>query len=222
MSDLSRHEPLIAELCRTLPPVRRLPAPWRRALVWLGMVGVLGLALSRIADLGGMWQRLAGAPDMELAVAGSTLTAVLATLAAFESSVPGRSRHWTLLPLPGLLLWLAASGAGCLRAWAVPAAHDPSLAEERVCLVFIVMVSLPLSLALWLMLRRALPLRPGVTAALGGLAASAAAATLLNLFHPYDAALSDLVVHAAAVSLVVGANRLLGSPGLDRSGKRPG
>ncbi len=218
MSDLSRHEALIGKLCAGSPAVRRLAPPWRRALGWMAAVAVLGLALSQVSDLAAMWQRLLGAPDMALAASGSALTAALAALAAFQTSVPGRSRRWPLLPLPGVLLWLGASGAGCLRAWAAPAAHDPSLIEERVCLVFIVGVSLPLSLLLGLMLRRALPLRPGLTAGLGGLAAAAAAATLLNLFHPYDAALSDLVVHVFAVGLVVAASRLLGGRGLRRMG----
>jgi hypothetical protein len=38
---------------------------------------------------------------------------------------------------------------------------------------------------------------------------AAAAATLLTLFHPYDAAVTDLAVHAAAVALVIIANRFL-------------
>jgi preprotein translocase subunit Sec61beta len=45
---------------------------------------------------------------------------------------------------------------------------------------------------------------------LGGLAAAGTAATLLNFFHPYDATVSDIVIHAIAVALVVGANRLFG------------
>ena len=37
-----------------------------------------------------------------------------------------------------------------------------------------------------------------------------AAASLLILFHPYDATAPDLAVHAVAVAIVVAANRLLG------------
>lgn len=210
MSEVQRHEALIRDLSGNLSAVRRLPPPLLRALAWMLVVAALGLGLAQISDLAAMEERLRGAPDMWLAASGSALTALLSALAAFETSVPGRSRRWALLPLPGVLLWLGASGAGCLRAWAVPAAHDPLLMEERDCLVFIVGVSLPLSLLLGFMLRRAHPLRPGLTAGLGGLAAAGAAATLLNLFHPFDAALSDLLVHLFAVALVVAANRLLG------------
>ena len=84
------------------------------------------------------------------------------------------------------------------------------MGEARDCLVFIVFLSVPLSALLLIMLRRAYPLYPGLTATIGGLAVAAAAATLLNFFHPYDAAATDLVVHAVAVALVIGANRALG------------
>ena len=210
MSDASRHDALIRELSAGLSGVRRLPPPTVRALGWVAVVLALGFGLAQIGDLAAMRARLLGAPDLWLAASGSALTAMLSVLAAFETSVPGRSRWWSLLPAPGVLLWLGASGAGCLRAWAVPGAQGPTLIDERMCLVFIVCVSLPLSLLLWVMLRRAHPLRPGLTAGLGGLAAAGAAATLLNLFHPYDAALSDLLVHFFAVALVVAGNRLLG------------
>ena len=66
---------------------------------------------------------------------------------------------------------------------------------------------MPLSALLIVMLRRACPLQPGSTALIAGLAAAAAAATLLNFFHPFDAAATDLSVHAFVVALVILANR---------------
>ncbi|HTR16963.1 MAG TPA: NrsF family protein [Acetobacteraceae bacterium] len=210
MSDVSRHEAMIGTLAGRLKPVRRLPPPTLRALAWCGAVLALGLALLPFADLPGLARRLAGAPDMALALAGAGATTLLAAIAAFQTSVPGRARAWALLPLPGLLLWLGASGLGCLRLAVVPGTHVAVMGETRDCLVFILGVSLPLSLVLLVMLRRACPLRPGLTAGLGGLAAAAAAATLLTLFHPYDAAATDLAVHAVAVLLVVLLGRTLG------------
>ena len=76
------------------------------------------------------------------------------------------------------------------------------------CVLFIVLVSVPLSALLIVLLRRAAPLRPRRVAALGGLAAAAAAASLLTLFHPEDVSFIDLVMHAAAVALVVVANEI--------------
>lgn len=208
MSDVADHEALIRALAADLQPVRRLLPPWLRALGWLAVVVALGAALCSIADLAALRQRLEAVPDMWLAALGSILTTLLAAIAAFQVSLPDRRAAWALLPAPALLLWIGASGLGCLRSWTVPGTHDT---DARICLVFIIGVSLPLSALLLAMLRRACPLRPGLTAVLGGLAAASAAATLLNLFHPYDAAATDLAVHALAVLIVVAGNRALGA-----------
>jgi hypothetical protein len=201
---------LIRDLSADLVPVRRLLPPGLAALCWLGAVVALAAVLAAFTDLGAIGRRLEAAPDMWLAVTGSCLTSVLAAFGAFQLSRPDRSPAWALLPLPAALLWIGASGAGCLRTWLIPGTHEAVLGEAKDCLLFIVGVSLPLSALLFFMLRRAYPLRPDLTAAIGGLAAAAAAATLLNFFHPYDAAATDLVVHALAVTFVVLANKAFG------------
>lgn len=207
---LTPHDRLIGELAGSLRPVQRLPSPMLRALGWLGVVTAIAVALSCFANLDAVWQRVTAAPDLWLAVVGSTVTAIFAAVAAFELSLPDASRSWAALPLLPAALWVGASGFGCLRVWIAPQSHVADLSEARDCLIFILALSVPLSLLLLAMLRRALPLYPGLTAAVGGLAVAAAAATLLNFFHPYDAAATDLMVHAAAVALVIGANRALG------------
>jgi hypothetical protein len=135
---------------------------------------------------------------------------VLATIGAFQLGLPDRSAAWAFLPAPGLALWLGASGLGCARTWLIPGTHDASLAETKACMMFIIGYSVPLSIVLFAMLRRGYSPRPSLTGGLAGLAVAAAAATLLVFFHPFDAALTDLAVHAIAVGLVVLANRLLG------------
>lgn len=204
------HDRLIHGLVADLKPVRRLPPPLVRALAWVAAVAAIAIGLSSIADLDAVWQRITAAPDLWLAVIGSTSTAILAAIAAFELSLPDAPRGWAALPLPALLLWIAASGFGCLRIWIAPQTHVAALGEARDCLIFIVALSVPLSALLLLMLRRACPLYPGLTAVVAGLAVAAAAASLLNFFHPYDAAATDLAVHLAAVAAVIAANRALG------------
>jgi hypothetical protein len=218
---MSSPDALIEVLVCDLRPVRRLAPPSIRALGWVAVVVALGVALACFADLGAMARRLTAAPDMWLAVAGSTVTAILAAIAAFQTSVPDRAPAWALLPLPGLLLWVGASGLGCLRVWFLPGTHAADLVEARDCLVFILGMSVPLSVLLMVMLRRGYPLRPNLTAATGGLAAAAAAATLLNLFHPFDAAATDLSVHAVAVALVILANRALSGRAFREAGVLP-
>ena len=202
------HDALIEMLATGLRPVRRLSPPALRALVWLGLVALIAIALALMADLDRLERRLVAAPDLWLAVVGSTFTAVGAALAAFEMSVPDHKPAWAMLPLPPLLLWIGASGLGCLRGSIVPSTHIAALHEASDCLLFILWVSVPLGGALFLLLRRGFVLRPGLTAAIGGLAVAAAAATLLNFFHPFEVAATDLALHTVGIALVIGVSRL--------------
>jgi len=92
-----------------------------------------------------------------------------------------------------------------MRAYVLPGTHIAAIGEARDCLLFIIGLSVPLSAVLIVMLRRAYSLAPPLTAAMAGLASAAAAATLLNFFHPFDSAATDLAVHAIAVAIVVAA-----------------
>ncbi len=215
-------ERLIGELVTDLRPVARLRPPWLQALAWVAVVVVVAAGLATQADLNGIARRLGAAPDMWLTVIGSALTAILSAVATFQLALPDRRAAWALLPLPSLGVWIGASGLGCTRTWLVPGTQAASLAETGDCLRFIVGLSVPLSLVLFLMLRRSYSMHPSLTGATAGLSAAAAAATLLAFFHPFDATVTDLAVHAAAVLLVVGLNRLLGGKLLFRRMRRPG
>ena len=201
-TDLS-HDPFITGLAADLQPVQPLPPAGMRASIWLGFVVVAALVLSLIADLSAFTQRFMASPDMWLAMLGSGLTAVLAAVAAFKLSLPDSPRRWALLPLPGAALWIAASGLGCLRDVVLPGTHVPPFTETLECLAIIVALSVPFSLLMFAMLREAFSLLPSQTATIAGLAVAAASATLLNLFHPFDAAAIDLLVHLVAVALVI-------------------
>lgn len=209
------HDRLIHGLAADLKPVRPLPSPLKRALIWLGFVVAAGLVLSLIADLPAFARRLATTPDMWLAMTGSALTAILAAIAAFKLSLPDSSRAWAWLPLPAAVLWVTASGLGCLRDFLLPETHVAPFSETMECLAIILALSVPFSALLFAMLREAFPLLPGLTAAIAGLAVAAASATLLNLFHPFDAAVVDLLVHAFAVALVIVASRAIGMRSFD-------
>jgi len=212
---LSRHERLVEELAGGLEPVRPLPAPGVRAALWLGAALLIGLVLAAWSGTGGFMLRMR-VPDLALAALGAVLTAAAAAFAAFATSVPGRSSGWALLPLPPLALWIGASGLGCLREWVAPGADIPGAHTVTGCFSFLICVSVPLSALIVVMLRRACPLRPNLTAALGGLAVAAAAAALLMPVHPHDATATDLLIHAAAVAIVVALNGLAGGRLLGR------
>jgi hypothetical protein len=216
MSSHPRHQVLIDTLGAELTPVRRLLPPWLRTLGWLLVIATIAAALLMHYGTTPMLQRWAGAHDLAWAAAGAVLTTVCAAWAAFVLGVPGRSRAWAWLPLPGALLWIGASGLGCLRTWIAPGTSIATMHQSADCLVFIISFSIPLSaLMIWL-LRRACPLRPIRTALLVGLASAAASASLLEICHAYDAAATDLLTHALAVGIVIAANAAMGGRLLSR------
>ena len=204
--DISR---LIGDLGADLKPVRPLPAPWLRALVWLGIVLVVALILVATRTLLPALGIIGNDPFMLPGAYASLATAALAAIAAFELSLPDRSDAWIWLPAPALVVWIVLNGLGCLATLAIPGTQTSPF-QFMVCLSLIFAISLPLTAAMILMVRRARPLRPLRVAVLGGLAASAAAATLLVLVHPHDSAVLDLAAHAVAVGVIIGLNVLLG------------
>lgn len=208
MADVPSHDPLIHALSAELAPVHRLRSPVWRTLGWVGLLAALGGWLVWRYGLGAMLQRWAGAPDLAWAGLGSVLTALAAAWAAFSLGVPGRSPRMAWIVLPPALLWIAASGIGCLRDWIAPDTSVATMGEASGCLKFILMFSIPLSAWLVIMLRRAYALRPVLTAVLIGLASAAGSASLLEICHEFDAAASDLAMHALAVAIVIAANAL--------------
>ena len=194
---------LIESLAAQLQPVRRLRSPLLRALLWLAVVGVASSVLiMREVHLGVFMQRIA-TPRVAVECIATALTALTAIVAAFELSVPGHSPWWAALPLPPFLLWLAASGLGCLaNGLGLYGAHG-SAGESYSCFTFIAGVSLPLAAGLFWMLRRARPIAPLPVAALGTLGVAATAAFILQFFHPFDVTVIDLALHLAAIALVV-------------------
>lgn len=172
---------LIGALAADLQPVRSLLPPALRTLLWLLLVAAVAAALATFANVSATWHRLSAVSDMWLAALGSIATMATAAFAAFELGLPDRSRSWALLPLPAAMLWVGASGLGCMRGVLLPGTLAAAPRETLHCLLFIVGLSVPLSAAFMVMLRRGYSLAPPLTAAMAGLAAAAAAATLLNL-----------------------------------------
>lgn len=210
MSEPRLTESLIQSLGEQLTPVRRLPPPWLRTAGWLlAVVAIAGWLLMHYGTAG-LERRWNTEPDMALAGVGAVMTAVCAAWAAFVLGVPGRSARWAWLPLPAALLWIGASGMGCLQEWLTPLASVAHVHEGPACLYFIVSFSVPLSVLLILLLRRACPLRPVRTAVMIGLASAAASAALLEICHAEGAAATDLLMHTLAVAFVVAVNAVMG------------
>jgi len=207
------HESLIGALAAGLKPVKPLRSFALQAAVWLGAVAVMAGGLALFADLPAVAARLLAAPDMWLAATGSALTAALGAIAAFQLSLPDRKPWWALLPLPGLVLWLSASGLGCLRSVAEMGVYEEIFAESRACLVFILAMSIPLSAALIVLLRRGYSLHPNLMGLMAGIAAAGASVMLLNFVHPHDPSVIGIAVHGTGIALVAAFNRLTGGRG---------
>lgn len=217
MQDAITHEKLIGALAADLKPVRPVRGVAPRAAVWLGLVVLMAGLLAQFADLPDMAARLSAAPDMWLAATGATLTAMLGAIAAFQLTLPDRKPWWALLPLPGLALWLGASGLGCLRTVIEMGMYEEIIDESKACLVFILAVSVPLSAALIILLRRGFSLRPNLSALTAGIAAAGAAVALLNFIHPHDPSVIGIAVHSVGVAIVAIANRIRGGKILARA-----
>ena len=195
---------LIGALAANLAPVRRLRPPVTRALSWLLLAALL-LAVLAVSqgirpDLA---QRLHG-PSFILGVAGASLTGILAAVAAFMLSLPDRSRFYLLLPAPALVLWLSTIGYQCLTNWVSLEPNGIRLGETARCFATLVLTSLPLSLAMVVMLRYAAPLRPTTVTLTGSLAVAAITATALSLFHDLDATVMILMWNLGTAALFVG------------------
>ncbi|MES1989795.1 MAG: NrsF family protein [Pseudomonadota bacterium] len=214
-----QHTNLIDALAADLVPVRRLHSPGLRAAFWLAVVSAFALGLYLAYDITNLLIRMEHVPGTKIALGAAIATAVLGAIAVFQLSLPDRSPRWGFLPIPALAFWLGASGLGCVnRLEALPEMRWYTLLEAPDCLIYIVALSIPLSTLLIFMLRRGYTLYPGLTSVAGGIAVAAAASALLEIFHPFDAAGTDILVHAFAIALVIGVNRWLGGRLLNKQG----
>ena len=195
---------LIASLAANATPVQRLRPPVIRAACWLLLAAVV---LTLLAVNQGirpdLVQRLQE-PAFAASMAASLLTGVLATIAAFLVSLPDRSRLWLLLPVPALIAWLSNVGYQCLTQWVAIGPDGMSFGEAARCFATLVLTSLPLSLAMLVMLRYAAPLRPTAATFMGSLAVAAITATALSLFHAIDATVMILMWNFGTAVLFVG------------------
>ncbi len=201
---------LINSLAADATPIRRLRPPITRAACWLLFAAFI-LVLLAISHGGrpDLPQRLQQ-PAFVIGMAASVLTGILAAIAAFIVSLPDRSRLWLVLPAPALVIWLSTIGYGCLTNWVGLGSEGVHLGETAQCFATLVLTSLPLSLAMLVMLRHAAPLRPAAVTLTGSLSVAAITATALSLFHDLDATVMILMWNLGTAALIVGLGGMLG------------
>lgn len=201
---------LISTLSTNLAPVHRLRSPTLRALLWMLLAALVfslvGLSHGVRADLAARFSE----SSFVLELVGALLTGLLSAVAAFFLSLPDRSRWWMVLPLPAFLLWMSTIGQQCLTNWVAIGPNGMKLGESAECFATFGLVSLPLSLALIIMLRHVKALRATEVVVLGGLAVAGIAATAISVFHEIDATAMILVFNLGVALFMIGASALFG------------
>src|SRR5262249_39157189 len=120
------------------------------------------------------------------------------------------SRLWIVLPLPALALWVATIGYGCLTDWVSIGPDGIRLGEAIRCFATLLMTSVPLSIAMLVMLRYTALLRPLEVSIVGGLAIAAVSAFALSLFHDLDATVMILIWNLGSAALIAALGSLFG------------
>jgi hypothetical protein len=184
---------LIDTLVACATPVRRLKPPLVRAGLWLlfamFVLGLIGVVHGLRPDIFQCMQQ----PRFVVAMLGALATGILAAVASFRISLPDGSRLWLLLPLPPLALWVCAIGYGCLTDWVTIGPDGVRLGEAVRCFATLLLTSVPLSIAMLVMLRYAALLRATEVSLMGGLAVAAITSFALSLFHDLDATMMILI-----------------------------
>ncbi len=196
-------EELIQHLGGELRPVRPLPAPWRRAAVWLAGGGGYLLTFVVVA-----WMRRGtlglAAHDSAFVVQQLALvaTAIGASAAAFASVIPAADRRALMAPVVAGIVVMAAVFWSCLND-----VQRGTLGWGREtdwpCVVSIVVGSLVLWWGAMLMLRRGAPLAPRISSLLAGVAALSVANLEACLSRPHRFGITVLVWHGLTTALML-------------------
>ncbi|HEX7913263.1 MAG TPA: DUF1109 domain-containing protein [Paraburkholderia sp.] len=198
---MTRTSDLIDTLVAHATPIRRLRPPAVRAACWLlfaaAVMLFVGIAHGVRADLAVKLHQ----PVFVTGLVAAVATGILAATAAFLASVPGRSRHWLLLPAPAAGAWVATIGYGCLTNWVTIGPQGISPGETAECFATLVLVGTPLSLVMLIMLRHVARLSPGPVTMVGSLAVAAITAVALSILHPLDATAMILLWNLGVAAL---------------------
>ena len=207
---MTRTPDLIDALVETATPIRRLRPPIVRAALWLAfaviLLGLIAVAHGVRPDFSDRVRQ----PLFVLGMLGTLATSILAAVASFRLSLPDSSRWWTALPLPALALWVATIGYGCLTDWVSMDPDGVHMGEAVRCFATLLMTSVPLSIAMLIMLRYAALLRPLEVSVMGGLAVAAVTAFALSLLHDLDATVMILIWNLGAAAFIASLGSLFG------------
>jgi hypothetical protein len=197
-------EELIQHLGDDLRPVSPLPAPWRRAALWLAGGGVYLLTFVVVA-----WIRRGTlgivANDGAYVVQQLALvaTAMVASLAAFASVIPATHTRVVVAPLLSGLVVMAALLWSCVADVLRQGTLGWGRETDWPCVVSIAIGSLVLWLGAMVMLRRGAPLTPRLSGLLAGVAALSVVNIEACVTRPHRFGLTVLVWHGMTTALML-------------------
>lgn len=197
---MNNTESLIDQLAARAAPVRPLASPLQRTALWSAAAFLLiFLVAVSYGVRPGLLEDLLQLPAA-MAWVASVLTGLLAAYAAFQISVPGRSRAWVWLPVLPMLFWFGGLCWECLREYAVMGnAAFFYQTQSWQCARAITAISVPIGFVLLMMVRHAGVVRPAPTALLAALSATALSAAGVTLFHPGENTFMVVLWHGGAV-----------------------
>lgn len=194
---------LICTLAAKVGPVTPLAPPGRRLCGWLllavALTGLLAMGQGLRADLADELRK----PAFVLALGAALLTGALAGAGCLLASLPDRSRRWLWLPVPPAAVWVSMLSYGCLADWVSLDPASLEWPEALHCLSTLLLTSVPLSLALFMLLRHAARLRPALVTMTAGLAVSAITSATMSVIHQIDASVMILAWNLGAAALLV-------------------
>jgi len=215
---------LIESLAADARPVRAIHPPLVRTAGWLALAAAILLLLVVEHGLRPDLAEQLRKPSFLAGCMASAATGVLAAVGCLLGSLPDRSRRWLLLPLPTLLVWVSTIGYGCLTDWVSVDAGALRMGEAVRCFATVLAVSVPLSIAMFAMLRHAARLSPKLVTVTAGLAVAAMTSTALSLLQQIDATVMILAWNLGMAALLVALEGALGRRVLSRlaRGSAPG
>ena len=201
---------MIDALVSGVTPVRRLRPPLVRAMFWLTLATAVIAAVALVHGLRPDLAQRLRQPEFWIGTGAALLTGAFAALAAFITSLPDRSRLWLLLPLPAAGVWISTIGYGCLAHWVALDPNGIGTGEVLSCIATLVLVSLPLSIIMFWMVRHVAKLRPKGPILSAGIAVAALTAAALSLIHRFDASIMILMWNFGTAALIIAIDAVIG------------
>ena len=194
---------LIERLAHDAASVRPLAPPLLRAGAFVAIVSAFMAAFAAFGGNAG--ETLAHFADMPftMELVGAALGGVGAVVAAMVLSIPGRSRLWFYLPLPGVALWLVGGGLQCYREVEALGYVARSMFASQACFLFILSAGVPTAAVAYFLLRRSLSIDVVRVTALAAMGGALMAAVLLQFVHVHGTNPVDFGTHVVAVVAVM-------------------